>query len=99
MQVRLSTPDVPPLAEVGGKVASLIRLGQAGFNVPGGVVLTTAFFAPWIQQIEISEAWQLVISTVNNSPTHLPNLDERERLAQACDEVKQFAADTSYFYG
>ena len=64
MQVRLSTQGVPLLAEVGGKAASLIRLGQAGFKVPGGVVLTTAFFAPWIQQIEISEAWQSVIAMV-----------------------------------
>ncbi len=35
--VPLSTPDAPVLNQVGGKAASLIRLQQAGFDVPHGV--------------------------------------------------------------
>jgi len=96
VRIRLTTTDVVHLAEVGGKAASLIRLGQGGFRVPDGVVLTTAFFAPWIRQIESSELWRTVIATVTTSRTRVPNLRERERLARACENVKQFAVDLSF---
>jgi len=45
------------VAEVGGKAASLIRMSRAGLPVPPGVVLTTAFFAPWADEITSSETW------------------------------------------
>ncbi len=96
MQVRLSTPDERPLAEVGGKAASLIRLGHCGFRVPDGFVLTTAFFAPWIAAVEISEEWRSVIAMVKASRARLPSLDERERLARACDKVKQLASGLAF---
>ena len=101
MRIRLSTTDVVHLAvvhraEVGGKAASLIRLGQGGFRVPDGIVLTTAFFAPWIRQIESSELWRTVVATVTTSHTRAPNLRERERLARACEDVKQFAVDLTF---
>jgi len=43
--------------EVGGKAASLIRMTEAGFPVPSGVVLTTSFFAPWFDAIKASPTW------------------------------------------
>ncbi len=89
MQVSLSTPDAPIIAEVGGKAASLIRLRRGGFKVPDGIVLTTAFFAPWIEHVEATGAWRSVIAMLNSSRTRLPNLNERERLARACDDIKR----------
>lgn len=43
--------------EVGGKAASLIRMAEARFPVPSGVVLTTAFFTPWYDAIKASATW------------------------------------------
>ena len=45
------------VAAVGGKGYSLIRMAQAGLPVPPGVVLTTGFFAPWVDAIQASGAW------------------------------------------
>jgi len=45
------------LAEVGGKGYSLIRMIEAGLPVPPGAVLTTEFFAPWLDEIQASAAW------------------------------------------
>ncbi|MCH8961840.1 MAG: hypothetical protein IH820_11110, partial [Bacteroidetes bacterium] len=45
------------LAEVGGKGYSLIRMIEAGLPVPPGAVLTTAFFAPWFDEIKASATW------------------------------------------
>ena len=38
------------IAEVGGKGYSLIRMAEAGLQVPPGAVLTTEFFAPWFDE-------------------------------------------------
>ena len=43
--------------EIGGKAASLARLVQAGFRVPDAVVLTTAFFASWWQELRATADW------------------------------------------
>ncbi len=51
-------PEQTTLAEVGGKGYSLIRMAEAGLPVPPGVVLTTAFFAPWFADIQASAAWK-----------------------------------------
>ena len=91
MQVSLSALDAPVLAEVGGKAASLIRLRQADFNVPDGVVLSAAFFAPWIRAVESSPAWQSVMAAVGRIGGAHPTLDERERLERSCAEAKDFA--------
>jgi pyruvate,water dikinase len=63
-----TTPDVPLVVPVsgaslmdrtvvGGKGHALIRLAEAGFPVPPGAVLTTAFFAPWFDEICASSRW------------------------------------------
>lgn len=49
------------LAEVGGKGYSLIRMIEAGLPVPPGTVLTTAFFAPWFDEIKASAAWTALV--------------------------------------
>lgn len=51
MVVSLSSPPLRPhIDDVGGKALSLIRLCERGYRVPHGVVLTTAFFAPWFDR-------------------------------------------------
>ena len=45
------------VAEVGGKGYSLIRMAEAGLSVPPGAVLTTHFFAPWVDAIRASSTW------------------------------------------
>lgn len=92
MQIPLSSPNAPSLAEVGGKAASLIRLSQAGFNVPPGIVLTTEFFRAWIDEIVASEHWRTVVGMVVENGAPQFDLAGRERVAEACDEVKVFAA-------
>ena len=41
------TAKLPTLSEVGGKALSLMKTFQAGFPVPTGFVLTSAFFEKW----------------------------------------------------
>lgn len=45
----------------GGKAKALHRLATAGFRVPDAFVLTTAFFAPWLEEIRIMPAWSALI--------------------------------------
>ena len=45
-------------SKVGGEAASLIRMIDAGFPVPSGAVLTTTFFAPWIDSVKTSAPWK-----------------------------------------
>ena len=42
-----STAQNPTIAKVGGKAQSLIRSTQTGLPVPGGLVLSVAYFADW----------------------------------------------------
>ena len=44
-------------SEIGGKAASLVRLAQASFRVPDGVVLPVAWFSRWWAELESTEAW------------------------------------------
>lgn len=53
---RFSDP-VPPLAEVGGKALSLMRMAHAGIHVPPGFVLPVDFFAPWLETLRSFPAW------------------------------------------
>ncbi|MBW2281306.1 MAG: hypothetical protein JRG82_11230 [Deltaproteobacteria bacterium] len=45
------------VSEIGGKAASLVRLAQAGFRVPDGVVLPVAWFEPWWRELRGTGAW------------------------------------------
>ena len=94
--VKIQSTGSPRVREVGGKAASLIRLAQAGFPVPSGNVLTTDFFRPWIEQAERSAKWHDVLSVLNKVRSPKPNLQERESLSRACDELKQFSSDFAF---
>ena len=96
MLVKIQSNETPLVREVGGKAASLIRLSQAGFPVPSGNVLTTHFFAPWIEHIEKNANWHDVLSALFKVRTSQPNLQERESLSAACDELKQFSTDFDF---
>lgn len=45
----------------GGKAEALHRLATAGCRVPDAVVLTTAFFAPWLDQVRGMPAWKALV--------------------------------------
>ena len=79
--VSLESAEAPVLAEVGGKAASLIRLHQAGFEVPPGSVFTTAFFEPWLAEVRASSAWASVVDA------------EGADLDQRCAPLKQWAGE------
>ena len=50
-------PSSVDVREVGGKALSLIRMSELGLPVPPGLVLTTDFFASWIEEIRRSPTW------------------------------------------
>ncbi len=53
--VPISTGDAPDLARVGGKGANLMRLAQAGFEVPGGFILTTQAYRDFVRANRLDE--------------------------------------------
>ena len=85
MLVSLATSDLVEIDQVGGKAASLIRLKQNGLEVPGGVVLTTLFFEPWLAEIQTSSEWRSAIEMVQSIGFRSPNLTQRADLALLCD--------------
>ncbi len=99
MWLSLATDDAPDPTEVGGKAASLIRLRQAGFAVPEGVVLNAGFFAPWQAGIRASREWREVLTLLGRT---LPGRSLSGRslsgrwgadFAQACERGKSLARD------
>ena len=83
----LSTAEAGPQRQVGGKAASLIRLCQAGFEVPPGVVLTTAFFEPWLAEVRASREWASVLEAARAKADD----GEGAHLDGRCERVKAFA--------
>ena len=92
MLLSLNTNEAPDIAKVGGKAASLISLQQAGANVPTGIVLTSDYFAAWLDRVEASDAWREALSILAGSGGRQPDLATRTRLTDACDEAKRLAA-------
>ncbi len=94
-------PGQATIETVGGKGDSLIRMVEAGLPVPRGVVLTTAFFAPWFDRIKASAAWAaLADSTPQEWPTHCtelkglcPRLAMTEAQRQALNDVRESLAE------
>ena len=74
------TSETPDLAFVGGKAKALIETTAAGFPVPKGLVLSVAFFDPWFDIIEQTDAWR----------EFLANSDDHHR----CEAVKQTCYDS-----
>ena len=80
--------DIPPeISEVGGKGTSLVRLNQAGFNVPPGYVLKVEFFEDWNQALSSSDLWRKMLQT---SP------DDLNQFTRSCDELKSFAESLQF---
>lgn len=67
----------------GGKAASLIRMCEAGLPIPPGVVITSAFFTPWFDEIASSATWNALVGA---SPDEWPPL---------CHELKRQALKLS----
>jgi pyruvate,water dikinase len=61
--IYFDTHEQPELGMVGGKAWSLIKMTQAGFPVPAGFVLTIEFFQSWIQEIQASPEWAVVLAS------------------------------------
>lgn len=73
-----------PLAEVGGKAHSLMLLAQQGFQVPPGIVLTTAFFQPWFEQIQRTACWAKLLAA------------EPDEWSSLCRELKALSAGLTF---
>ena len=91
MLLPLNTIEAADIAKVGGKAASLISLQQGGANVPAGFVLTSDYFASWLDRVEACEAWQEALSILTKTGVRQPDLATRTRLADVCDRVKDIA--------
>ena len=91
MLVLFSTDEAADIAKVGGKAASLISLQQGGAKVPAGFVLTSEYFASWLDRVEACEAWREALSILTDTGVRRPDLATRTRLADVCDRVKDIA--------
>ncbi|TQN31631.1 pyruvate phosphate dikinase-like enzyme [Haloactinospora alba] len=60
----LTAAGTPDPVRVGGKAAALIEMSRAGLPVPPGVVLTTAFFRPWLDRLRAGSEWRAFVATV-----------------------------------
>ena len=87
LSVSIASEALPDISEVGGKGVSLIRLNQAGFNVPPGYVLKVDFFRQWNLTLAASEQWQKMLQT---SPADLKQFTSR------CDALKAFAESLEF---
>jgi rifampicin phosphotransferase len=77
---RLTDDAMPGLHEVGNKGLSLMRLVRARYPVPPGFILTTAFFDPWLKELQQTPAWA-------EYDTATP-----QKLAEACRHVQNTVA-------
>ncbi|MBX2803981.1 MAG: hypothetical protein KTR31_40265 [Myxococcales bacterium] len=92
------------VAVLGGKGASLVRMARLGLPVPGGHVLTTAFFAPWFDQLRASPQWAALVEggpgewsrTCPLVQAFEPVLDSRQaEVLSACEEPGLVAVRSS----
>lgn len=77
MIFEFTTKTTPALHQVGGKAKALIETTHAGFPVPEGMVLSDAFFEPWLSEIKASEEWQNLLKDTSKE-----NCDVVIRLAE-----------------
>jgi phosphohistidine swiveling domain-containing protein len=61
--IPFTSPEIPPLDQVGGKALTLMQMTTAGMPVPPGFVLTVQFFDPWLEILTHSPAWQNLTKT------------------------------------
>ncbi|MCY4059723.1 MAG: hypothetical protein OXG44_17185, partial [Gammaproteobacteria bacterium] len=72
---------------VGGKAASLGRLVAEGFPVPQADLLTTHFFAPWIDTMTSAPEWHELCGVVVD-----PNVYDAGEIERSCTTLKARAA-------
>jgi phosphoenolpyruvate synthase/pyruvate phosphate dikinase len=80
LSYRLTDEVMPGLHEVGSKGLSLMRLVRARYPVPPGFILTTAFFDPWLKELQQTPAW----AGYETAPP--------QKLAEACRYVQHAIA-------
>lgn len=85
----------PSNNEVGGKGYSLIKMAKAGLAIPPGFVLSVAFFAPWLETLKSTQAWQQYAKSGYD-----PNNDNILEIKAHCSklsftEVQQTALDSA----
>ena len=74
--------ETPSINIVGGKGHSLIFTAKNGYNVPPGVIISTKFFEPWLENIKNTSDWDLLIN-------HENSIEEiSERLKKKCDTLE-----------
>ena len=81
---RFGDSPLPSLDQVGGKGLSLMQLFQAGFPVPPGFVLTTAFFEPWIVLLKATPVWKQFLAA---DPAGLRDVCQRLKAISAGYEL------------
>ncbi len=62
MILHFNEKKTPSLSQVGGKAKALIETTQAGFPVPEGLVLSVAFFQPWMDQVKNADAFKRAVA-------------------------------------
>lgn len=62
-----NTNSSPSQTEVGHKGLSLIRMTQNQFPVPPGIVLTVAFFDPWITTLQATPEWETIQTAISQN--------------------------------
>eukprot|EP00928_Gymnodinium_smaydae_P039132 TRINITY_DN26802_c0_g2_i1.p1 TRINITY_DN26802_c0_g2~~TRINITY_DN26802_c0_g2_i1.p1 ORF type:complete len:969 (+),score=193.53 TRINITY_DN26802_c0_g2_i1:54-2960(+) len=85
----------PALSTVGGKGLSLWHMSStANARVPGGFVLTTAFFARWFEQLKTQPSWKAMLDAcAKYNPDDQSSIDA---LHQACGEAKAASERLSF---
>uniref|UniRef100_A0A7S4MCW2 Pyruvate phosphate dikinase AMP/ATP-binding domain-containing protein n=1 Tax=Odontella aurita TaxID=265563 RepID=A0A7S4MCW2_9STRA len=85
----------PLLSEVGGKGLSLIQSTRAGFDVPGGFVLSVAFFEPWLVHIHSTEEWLAFVDSVGERDG-LGEGEDDKTSRKLCDDIKARCSELEF---
>ena len=73
------SPEIAPVAEVGGKGSSLLIGSTEGLPVPPGFILSVHFFAPSLRQVKATSGWSDFLRSSGNDQM------------KACDALKKAA--------
>jgi pyruvate,water dikinase len=92
---RFSDP-VPPMAEVGGKALSLMRMAHAGIHVPPGFVLPVGFFAPWLDTLRSFPAWGDFVAALDRPAAPGSNGPGDPAVRAACDALQGHARSLAW---
>ena len=78
----------PTLSEVGGKALSLYNTSKTFPNVPYGLVLTVAFFQPWLDMIKSTDAWRTYASKSLDCDDNVSvTKDDCDALKEQCKHI------------